>query len=150
MKIASEELSAGPHVEDEWGRCVEEAVALACTRITEPQLETLEELAQLQLEESDPSAFAERDLRFVRETVRAAKSLAMELLLNSVVEVYEARPEIATAMHAHGDVVRASYTAVVQMIRAGDPDLARATVRQLLEALDQQTMEDLEREESRS
>lgn len=121
-----------------------EAVALACERAQENHIKRLEELAELQANETDLEAFAQRDLLFSRETVRASGNLAMELLLNTVAQLYESHPEIVSAMHHDMPEIRRSYGDVVAMIRAGDAELARSGVRQFLERLDAKTLELLE------
>lgn len=124
-----------------------EAVALACERALEHHIKRLEELAELQAKETDLETFARRDLSFSRETVRASGNLAMELLLNTVAQLYESHPEIVSAMHHDIDEVRKSYGVVVALIRAGDAGLARRGVRQFLERLDAKTIERLEKGE---
>jgi len=123
-----------------------EAVALACERAGEDDIARLEALAEAQAHESDLDAFARRDLLFSRETVRAAKNLAMELLLNSVAQLYDAHPDIVRAMQHEVEAVRKSYAVVVALIRAKDANRARRAVRQYLERLDAGTLERLAKE----
>ncbi len=121
-----------------------EAVALATERASEADLQHLEELTALQDAEADAAAFAARDLVFGRAVLRAAQNLPMELLLNSVERLYRARPEIARALLAEPETTRASYRAVVALVRAGNPDVARAAVRTTLEAGDARALARLE------
>lgn len=113
-----------------------EALALACVRATEPQLQALEALAAAQRQEADPQRFASGDLAFGRAVLVAAGSLAFELLLNSVEKAWRAAPWLHEALHADRAAVEASYDAVIALLRARDPEAARALVRPALEAID--------------
>ncbi len=126
-----------------------EAVALACRRAGRADLAHLRALAAAQASEPDAAAFAERDLAFGRAVLAAAGNLAMQLLLNSVEQVYRAHPALAEALHADRDAVRASYAAVVALIEAGDPAAAREAVRAGLEAIDARALRRLAREARR-
>lgn len=118
-----------------------EAVALACERATEENLERLRALAAAQAEEEDLAAFAERDLEFGREVLRAAQNLPMQLLLNTVAEVHRRRPELRDALYADRGAVRASYLAVFALLKARDQERARALVRSALAAQDELALE---------
>jgi GntR family transcriptional regulator, transcriptional repressor for pyruvate dehydrogenase complex len=116
-----------------------EAVALACVRADEEQLQRLEALADQQAAEEDVEAFVERDLLFVRQVIQATGNLALELVFNSVEVMYRARPSLARAMVGDLDEVRQSYRMVVEVIRSGDQELARRSLRGVLEAQDERT-----------
>lgn len=121
-----------------------EAVALACERASEAQLEALGRVAADQATAmGDPVAFAAGDLAFARAVLRAAGNLALELLLNTIERFYESRPEIGRAMLAEPAATLASYHATIALIAARDPARARDAVRQTLAAFDQITLERL-------
>lgn len=122
-----------------------EAVALACAHAHKKDLEALEKLAAQQAAEEDAKVFGERDLAFGRAVLRMAGNLAFELLLNNVEGVYRAHPRVMDALHQDRDVIRASYYAVVELVRAGDADAARSTVRQSLELIDAKALRRLSR-----
>lgn len=114
-----------------------EAVALACQRASPPDLGRLRALAALQATETDLDRFIRRDLEFGRGVLRLADNLPMELLLNSVARLYLDHPEISAALLHDQTAIRASYLATIELIAHGDPELARTTVRQALEQIDQ-------------
>jgi DNA-binding FadR family transcriptional regulator len=122
-------------------RCVAaEAVARACERASDGDIEELEVMARAQLVELDAEAFAARDIAFSQRVVRAAGNPALVLLFNTVMRTYALHPELAAAMHADHAAVAASYPAVVALLRAGDPEQARRVVSTTLEALDALTL----------
>lgn len=115
-----------------------EALGLFCERATEEPLERLEQLAALQLAEQDRTAFIQRDLEFARELIRAAGNLPMELLYNTVIGFYSARPDLAELMFADLEGHRHSYGLAVALVRKGDPSTVREAVRAALAAVDRQ------------
>jgi DNA-binding FadR family transcriptional regulator len=117
-----------------------EAVALACVRASEHTLQALDTLAEAQRIETDPATFAARDLQFSQRVVRAANNVALSLLFNTVARTYAANPALAAAMHQARPAVAASYPAIVALLRAKDPTLARRAVHMTLEALDTATL----------
>lgn len=124
-----------------------EAVALACERATDEQLEELGRITAGQAAAmGDPVTFAAGDLAFARAVLRAAGNLALELLLNTIERFYESRPEIGQAMLAEPAATLASYHATIALIATRDGDRARDAVRQTLAAFDQMTLERLEDE----
>jgi len=120
-----------------------EAVALACGRARPEDLAELEALAGSQATERDPQAYLQRDLAFARLLVRAARSLPMELLLNTFAPLYRARPGLAAALFAQREAVNNSYRGVIALVAAKDPELARDAVRSTLELIDRTTLENL-------
>jgi DNA-binding FadR family transcriptional regulator len=116
-----------------------EALAEATRRATQDDLAGLEDLAR-SLQEADGDALIDGNLRFSAHIIGLADNLPMRLLFNTVARVYRSRPEIQTAMLADPAGVRASFLAIVALMRAGDADAARETVRVVLEALDQATL----------
>ncbi len=125
-----------------------EAVALACVRTTDAQLDALEALARAQRAEPDPQRFAAGDLAFGRAVLFAAGSVAFELLLHSVEKAWHAAPWLHAALHADRAAVLGSYDAVLALMRARDPDAARALVRPALEAIDAAALSRLDAERS--
>ncbi|HJN74553.1 MAG TPA: GntR family transcriptional regulator [Myxococcota bacterium] len=127
-------------------RCVAaEAVARACERASDGDIEDLEVMARAQqaevgAAELDAEAFAARDIAFSQRVVRAAGNPALVLLFNTVMRTYAVHPELAAAMHTDRAAVAASYPAVVALLRAGDPEQARGVVSTTLEALDALTL----------
>lgn len=126
-----------------------EAAALACRRATRSQVAELRALADQQQVETDRAAFHDRDLAFARKFLEAAGNPPMQLLFNTVEEVYRAHPEVAEALLAHPDEVRPSYPAVVQLIEAGDPEVARQAIREVLEEQDERALRRLARSQGR-
>ncbi len=122
-----------------------EAAALACERATRAQLAGLRELAERQQVERDRAAFHERDLEFARRFLEASGNEAMGLLLNTVEDVYRAHPEVSGALLADLDEIRPSYPAVVALLEAKDPEVARRAIRELLEQQDARALRRLAR-----
>ncbi len=122
-----------------------EAVAAACQKASEQELEALSEIADKLSTEADTTALARGDLGLTRRVLRLADNLPMELLFNTIADVFERRPELMAVMYAHPEEVRASFPLVVALLRGRDPDAARTLVRQALEALDARTIAELQR-----
>ncbi len=122
-----------------------EALAEATRKATEEDLAGLADLATT-LQQAHGDDLVEGNLRFSAHIIGLAGNLPMRLLFNTVARVYRARPEIQTAMLADPDGVRQSFPAIVALMRAGDPDAARETVRVVLEALDASTLATLTEE----
>lgn len=112
-----------------------EATAAACRNATDAELDTLEVLATT-LAQCPRDELVEGNLQFAREVIRLARNLPMGLLFNTVARVYRARPDAIEAMLRNEAGVRASFSAIVALLRTRDPDLARRSVRQVLEHLD--------------
>ncbi len=121
-----------------------EAVATAIARATDADLDALQALADTLAAERDPARLAEGNLAFGRAVIRLSDNLPLELLFNTVARVYRADARAAGALLADPDAVRASFPAIVALIRRRDADLARAVVRDLLTALDAETLARLE------
>ena len=113
-----------------------EAVAVACREATDTELDALGVLADSLSIEMDIDRLADGNLRFGRQVLRLANNLPMELLFNTVTEVYRLRPALRLALVERAEAVRASFPAIVALLRQRDPDLARTAVREVLEALD--------------
>ncbi|MCB9673740.1 MAG: FadR family transcriptional regulator [Alphaproteobacteria bacterium] len=120
-----------------------EAVAEACRRASDADLDALDALAA-ELSTAHGVALREGNLEFSRRVVELAGNLPMLLLFNTVTRVYRSRADVAEAMLVDRDAVRASFPAIVELIRRRDPAFARDTVRTVLEALDAATIATLE------
>lgn len=114
-----------------------EAVALACVRMADRDVDQLEALLAEQRDETDAALYAERDLEFSRAVLVGADNFAMLLLLNSLETVYRSQPELADALHSDRPVSLAGYEAVIMLLRARDPSRARELLRAALEAADE-------------
>lgn len=121
-----------------------EAVALACARATPAELDALQARADLLARTTDLAALMQGNLDFTEAVVRLADNLPISLLFHTVRQGLAARPDLSHALLADPDAVRASFGAVVALLRLGDPELARAQVRRALEALDTLTLARLE------
>jgi len=120
-----------------------EAVAAASIQASDADLDELQVLAD-RLATADLEALRHGNLVFSRRVIELADNLPMLLLFNTVTRVYQSRPEIAAAMLVHPDGIRASFGAIVSLLRQRRPNLARDTVRQILETLDEATVRSLE------
>lgn len=120
-----------------------EAVALACDRATDAEIEALAALAERQAQEDDPQRYRARDLEFARAVLVAARSFAALLVMNALVPVYQAHPALADALIADRDQSLAGYALTVALLRARDGATAREALRAGLEHADQQALEAL-------
>jgi len=138
--LAHMDLSAQPEVVRsflELRRAVAaEAVAQACERATDAQIDALAALAEAQLAETDDVRYAARDVEFAREMLKAAKSFAALLVFNALAPVYEAHPRLAHALLSDRERSLAGYTLSVALLRARDAANARTVVREALEQVD--------------
>lgn len=121
-----------------------EAVATACERATADDLDRLRALADALGDETDPEALAEGNLVFGRTLIQITDNLPLELLFNTVAQVYRARPDLSGALLDDADAVRASFGLIADLVARGDPDTARTVVRQALEAIDAATLDAME------
>lgn len=138
--LAHMDLSARPEVLRsflELRRAVAaDAVALACERASEQDLEALSRLAAEQVEEQDPARYIARDVAFARAVLVASESFAALLLFNALAPVYQAHPQLARALVSDRERSLAGYFATVELLRARDAAAARAVVREALEHVD--------------
>lgn len=121
-----------------------EALATACRTATDAEIDALQVFAEQLSVESDASALADGNLEFSRRVLRLAGNLPAELLFNTVASLYETRDDLRSVLLSEPDAVRASFPAIVALLRARDPERARAVVQQVLAAIDQATLERLE------
>jgi DNA-binding FadR family transcriptional regulator len=114
-----------------------EAVALAVTRHTPADLETIAACARaVQDHTADPIAYARADLAFMRAVVRAARNVGLELLLNTFARWPDQSPRLVESLYDHGSTYVGLYEVLVQIIRAGNAEQARALIRRGLEEMD--------------
>ncbi len=115
-----------------------EAVALAAERRTKKDLEAMQACAEAQKARlDDPVAFARGDVAFVRAVVRATGNVALELVINSFARFPDEHPQLVAQLFDRCDVSLAYYPVVIELIRRGDPQLARELVRRELERVDE-------------
>lgn len=117
-----------------------EAVAAAVSRVTPTILTELQRLADVQMKETDPDVFIQGDVAFTRLIARAADNLPLELMYNDVLAVLASHPQIEQLRFQNMDAIRPGYQATVDLIRQGDPELARQTMRQMLELVDREAL----------
>ena len=119
-----------------------EAVGLAAARHTPQDLETMALLAASQKDRMhDPVSFARGDLAFERAVVRAGRNVGLELVLNTFARFPDEHPALTAALYDRREDSVLFYEAVISLVRAGDADAARDTVRHVLEAIDQSWLE---------
>lgn len=109
-----------------------EAIRLACIHAEPEQIDVLQRWEQRQRHETDPRRFFDGDLAFTRALVDASGSLPLRLLFNTMERVFRARPAVVSRMLQDRAAARASYAALVTLVRARQPDLARRAVLQVL------------------
>lgn len=114
-----------------------EAVALAALRRTEADLEAMEACAAEQHgRTNDVLAYARGDLAFQRLIVRAARNVGLELVLNSFARFPDERPELVAVLYDDPMGSVGYYETLIALMRAGDAELARGSVRAALTAID--------------
>lgn len=122
-----------------------EAVALACERACDADLDDLEARAERQRLESDDARYIEGDLAFSRRVLLAADNLAMVLLFNTLVPVYKAHPELGRAITKDREASLAGYALVLGLLRNRDPEGARRSLAAMLALADAQALAHLPR-----
>jgi DNA-binding FadR family transcriptional regulator len=116
-----------------------EAIALAAARRTDADLEIMSRLAaEQQGRVHDPVLFARGEFAFERAIIRATGNVGLELVLNTFARFPDEHPSIIAALYDEREHASAFHALVIQMIRAGDPDEARTTMRRAFEAMDEQ------------
>jgi GntR family transcriptional repressor for pyruvate dehydrogenase complex len=115
-----------------------EAIALAAERRTKKDLELMAMLAAEQgARVNDPVAFARGDVAFVRAIVRATRNVALELVLNTFARFPDEHPELVAEVFDRPDMSLQYYSIIIELIRRGDPQLARELVRRELDKVDE-------------
>ena len=70
----------------------------------------------------------------------ASDSLPLMLLFNTIEDVCRARPEVLKRMLSDRDTARASYVALLALVRSGDAELARRAILQTLSDSDREAL----------
>jgi GntR family transcriptional repressor for pyruvate dehydrogenase complex len=116
---------------------VSEAVALAAERHTEEDIAVMRQLAAEQANNlHDLIAFARGDLAIQRAVVRAARNVGFELILNSFSRFPEEQPDLLAELYDRRAETLPFYEILVELVRAGDGDAARQTLRAAFNAMD--------------
>lgn len=117
---------------------VSEAVALAAERHTEDDLTAMRQLAAEQSKNiPDPLAFARGELAIQRVIVRAARNIGFELILNTFARFPEEQPELLAEFYDRREEALPFYDVLIELVRAGDGEAARNTLRAAFNAMDQ-------------
>jgi GntR family transcriptional regulator, transcriptional repressor for pyruvate dehydrogenase complex len=115
-----------------------EAIALAAKRRTEEDIRTIAECAEaMKAKVDDPLAYARADVVFMRVVVRTARNVGLELLLNTFARFPDEQPALVVSLYDRCAEAVALYPLLVELIRNGDADIARETVRRALERMDE-------------
>lgn len=121
---------------------VSEAVALAAERRTEEDITTLKALGAQQAKHvGDALEFARGDLAIQRVIVRAAKNVGFELILNTFTRFPEEQPELLAKLYDRQEASLPFYELLVELVRAGDGEQARQTLRAMFNAVDEEWLE---------
>lgn len=114
-----------------------EAVALACERRTNEDLAAMQRIADEQATRlHDPIAYARGDLAFQRAIAHAARNVGIELILNSFARFPEEQPSLVATLYDRREAGTGFYTAVIELVRAGDGNAARTAVQSVFAAID--------------
>jgi len=114
-----------------------EAVALAAVRHTEDDLDAMRAVAEQQKSRlHDTQAYARGDLDFQRAVIRAARNVGFELLLNSFARFPEEQPALMATLYDRREESVGFYDAIIELVRSGDADTARNTLRQAFTQMD--------------
>jgi DNA-binding FadR family transcriptional regulator len=118
---------------------VAEAVALAAVRHTEADLATMKRIGEEQVSRlGDALAFARGDLEFQRAITRAARNVGFELMLNSFARFPEEHPSLVETLYDRRAESVPFYASVIELVRAGDGEAARSTLRVAFTAMDEE------------
>jgi len=118
-----------------------EAVALAAERHTEEDIAAMRAIAAEQATPArlhDAQAYARGDLDFQRAIVRAARNVGFELVLNSFARFPEEQPALVATLYDRREESVGFYGAIIELVRAGDPEGARSSLRQVFTAMDEE------------
>ena len=114
-----------------------EAIGLAAARHTPEDIEKIVACQHVLVDLAhDPIAYARADLAFMRAVVRAARNVGLELLLNTFARFPDENPLLVHALYDNTSESVMVYDVIIALIRAGDADSARLTVRRALEEMD--------------
>ena len=113
-----------------------EAIYGACLHASTEQKRALADIARRQEVTDSEIPFLEGDLAFTRALVAASSSLPLMLLFNTIEDVCRARPSVLKRMLSDRDTARASYAALLALVRSGEAELARRAILQTLSESD--------------
>ena len=117
-----------------------EAIYGACLHADVDQKHTLADIARRQEITDGEEPFFEGDLAFTRALVAASHSLPLILLFNTIEAVCRARPTVLMRMLNNRNAARASYGALLALVRSGEAELARRAVLQALTETDREAL----------
>ena len=116
-----------------------EAVALAAERHTQEDIAVLRSIAaEQQGRLNDVAAYAQGDLAFQRAVIRAARNVGFELLLNSFARFPEEQPALVATLYDRREETVGFYSAIIDLVRQGDPAGARDALRQVFTSMDEE------------
>jgi GntR family transcriptional repressor for pyruvate dehydrogenase complex len=114
-----------------------EAVALAAERHEPDDIDAIATCVQvLQEHLDDPVAFARADLALMRAVCKAARSIGLELFLNTFARWPDEHPQLVAVLYDDTATSVDIYPPLVEVIKARNPEMARTLVRRALESLD--------------
>lgn len=114
-----------------------EIVASACKRVTDQELDELDQMANTLVSETDLDRLAKGNIAFSRRLVQLTENLPIELLFNTFAAIYASREDLQAAMLRNPDTLRAVFPAIVGLLRQRQPEMARQIVLQVLTSLDE-------------
>lgn len=116
-----------------------EAVALACERHTDEDLDALARIAEQQKTRiHDPVAFARGEIAFQRALIRASRNVGLELILNTFARFPEEQPHLVAELYDRCEDSAFFAEMVVALVRAGAGETARKAIRDGLDAIDRE------------
>ena len=114
-----------------------EAVALAAERHQPEDIDAIATCVQvLQEHLDDPVAFARADLALMRAVCKAARSIGLELFLNTFARWPDEHPALVSVLYDDTATSVTIYPPLVEVIKARNAEMARTLVRRALETLD--------------
>ncbi len=114
-----------------------EAVALAAERHQPEDIDAIATCVQvLQEHLDDPVAFARADLALMRSVCKAARSIGLELFLNTFARWPDEHPQLVSVLYDDTATSVTMYPPLVEVIKARNPEMARTLVRRALESFD--------------
>lgn len=116
---------------------VAESVALAAARHDEEDILAMQKIATEQEGLlGDAIAFARGDLAFQRAVLKAARNVGFELILNSLARFPDEHPALVARLYDRRELSLPFYAAVIDLVRRGDGDGARETLRNAFLSMD--------------
>jgi len=109
-----------------------EAIAKAAIHATTAHRQKLRDIAHQQDQTTNPNEFLTGDLAFIRTLVEASASLPLKLLFNTIAKISLANPTQFQEMLSDQAAARSSYRALISLVHAQKPELARRAVLQVL------------------